>query len=450
MKKKSWFDLMRQPTEEEIAKKAGISLKRYTEVTRELSLVCGTCPLFIVISVNAKKQFSFEFFLISIERMEGGVRGSVVLFSHFDMKTKWKLVSKSSKAKEISDNVICCHHIYNFAYESAPISEAHMMTPNFATTSSGPFTQMLQSTKRKCHTVSANGSLDTYITDNILQFKRDSVFQKQLPCKDDCLQVCKTKQQTSQKPSGNGDVMLFGQILTNTSSNKLQPQPVASLDLTRRNEYSSGVENNLQLSSHGLWDGNKIQTRFPSLPDSDVLEGFSQDDPTKPCKLTAFLGYKAGLSHIVREVEKLGSRGSFPRVVSLCQRLLTALISEEDNNDGLKIESTLRSCNEMVRAQPESHVIDHYQYSNMSMDERILIEIHSFGLYPSRHETRQKIAAVVRQTWDSRGFTRRMIARSHREWLDLIAEASRKELYGTEELQWKSYEIMSKKLNKEF
>nr|GFA16401.1 putative histone acetyltransferases subunit 3 [Tanacetum cinerariifolium] len=28
--------------------------------------------------------------------------------------------------------------------------------------------------------------------------------------------------------------------------------------------------------------------------------------------------------------------------------------------------------------------MDHYQYSNMSMDERILLEIHSLGLYPSR------------------------------------------------------------------
>ncbi|GJV55341.1 hypothetical protein Tco_1456346 [Tanacetum coccineum] len=114
--------------------------------------------------------------------------------------------------------------------------------------------------------------------------------------------------------------------------------------------------------------------------------------------------------------------GSSPRGTSLCQRLLTALISEEDNNDDLKfsvygssfepetnvesdavnrsslqnfeldgsyssgyrIESTLRSCNELVRSQPESHVMDHYQYSNMSMDERILLEIHSLGLYPSR------------------------------------------------------------------
>lgn len=121
---------------------------------------------------------------------------------------------------------------------------------------------------------------------------------------DDSLQMCNERRRSSssdvEKPSGNGDVKLFGQILTNTSSNKLQPQPVlkangsaqesekpngvksynlkfdhhrklASLDLTRRNDYSSGVENNLQMSSHGFWDGNRIQTGFPSLPDSAVL-----------------------------------------------------------------------------------------------------------------------------------------------------------------------------------
>ncbi|ONK71013.1 uncharacterized protein A4U43_C04F3820 [Asparagus officinalis] len=38
------------------------------------------------------------------------------------------------------------------------------------------------------------------------------------------------------------------------------------------------------------------------------LKSFPKDDPTKPCKLTAFLGYKAGMTHIVREVEKPGSK----------------------------------------------------------------------------------------------------------------------------------------------
>ncbi|KAK1563557.1 hypothetical protein Q3G72_029157 [Acer saccharum] len=40
---------------------------------------------------------------------------------------------------------------------------------------------------------------------------------------------------------------------------------------------------------------------WPDLP-------FLPDDPNKPCKLTALLGYKAGMTHIVRDVEKPGSK----------------------------------------------------------------------------------------------------------------------------------------------
>ncbi|KAI3770403.1 hypothetical protein L6452_01535 [Arctium lappa] len=38
------------------------------------------------------------------------------------------------------------------------------------------------------------------------------------------------------------------------------------------------------------------------------VKAFPKDDPAKPCRLTAFLGYKAGMTHIVREVERPGSK----------------------------------------------------------------------------------------------------------------------------------------------
>jgi len=38
------------------------------------------------------------------------------------------------------------------------------------------------------------------------------------------------------------------------------------------------------------------------------VKAFPKDDPSKPIHLTAFLGYKAGMTHIVREVDKLGSK----------------------------------------------------------------------------------------------------------------------------------------------
>lgn len=37
------------------------------------------------------------------------------------------------------------------------------------------------------------------------------------------------------------------------------------------------------------------------------VKSFPKDDPKKPVHLTAFLGYKAGMTHIVREVNRPGS-----------------------------------------------------------------------------------------------------------------------------------------------
>lgn len=37
-------------------------------------------------------------------------------------------------------------------------------------------------------------------------------------------------------------------------------------------------------------------------------KAFPKDDPSKPVHLTAFISYKAGMTHIVRDVDKLGSK----------------------------------------------------------------------------------------------------------------------------------------------
>lgn len=37
------------------------------------------------------------------------------------------------------------------------------------------------------------------------------------------------------------------------------------------------------------------------------VKAFPKDDPTKPVHLTAFMGYKAGMTHIVREADRPGS-----------------------------------------------------------------------------------------------------------------------------------------------
>lgn len=38
-----------------------------------------------------------------------------------------------------------------------------------------------------------------------------------------------------------------------------------------------------------------------------AVKAFPKDDASKPPHLTAFIGYKAGCTHIVRELDKLGS-----------------------------------------------------------------------------------------------------------------------------------------------
>lgn len=38
------------------------------------------------------------------------------------------------------------------------------------------------------------------------------------------------------------------------------------------------------------------------------VKAFPKDDPSKPPHLTAYIGYKAGMTHIVRDVDKPGSK----------------------------------------------------------------------------------------------------------------------------------------------
>merc|ERR1711962_1350878 len=47
-------------------------------------------------------------------------------------------------------------------------------------------------------------------------------------------------------------------------------------------------------------------------------KSFPKGDPSKPVHLTAFLGYKAGMTHIVREVDRPGSKVNKKEVVEGC------------------------------------------------------------------------------------------------------------------------------------
>ncbi|VEN57486.1 unnamed protein product [Callosobruchus maculatus] len=38
------------------------------------------------------------------------------------------------------------------------------------------------------------------------------------------------------------------------------------------------------------------------------VKAFPKDDPSKPVHMTAFIGYKAGMTHVVREADRPGSK----------------------------------------------------------------------------------------------------------------------------------------------
>ncbi|KAF4024698.1 hypothetical protein G4228_016708 [Cervus hanglu yarkandensis] len=69
----------------------------------------------------------------------------------------------------------------------------------------------------------------------------------------------------------------------------------------------------------------RSQARVPGLPASEAqqpaprhrgkVKSFPKDDSSKPVHLTAFLGYKAGMTHIVREVDRPGSKVNKKEVV---------------------------------------------------------------------------------------------------------------------------------------
>ncbi|KAL3839162.1 hypothetical protein ACJIZ3_023753 [Penstemon smallii] len=65
-------------------------------------------------------------------------------------------------------------------------------------------------------------------------------------------------------------------------------------------------------------------------------------------------------------------------------------------------------------------------------------------------ETKIKIGVGVRLGWEKRRKKLKLQETCHYEWENLIAVAARKGLFGEEELQWGSYKILNKKLEKEW
>ncbi|KAK6796085.1 hypothetical protein RDI58_009540 [Solanum bulbocastanum] len=82
-------------------------------------------------------------------------------------------------------------------------------------------------------------------------------------------------------------------------------------------------------------------------------------------------------------------------------------------------------------------------------DPKVKMKLVNLG-HAQSEETRLKIGVAVRMGWERRRGMLRLQETCHYEWQHLIAEASRRGLLGEEELQWDSYEILSKQLEQEW
>ena len=81
-----------------------------------------------------------------------------------------------------------------------------------------------------------------------------------------------------------------------------------------------------------LWQVYFVSTQSDTSFPVFAVKSFPRDDPKKACHLTAFLGYKAGMTHIVREVEKPGSSMSTPfsfLVINWFDHIVQFFISEK-------------------------------------------------------------------------------------------------------------------------
>merc|ERR1712183_289544 len=59
------------------------------------------------------------------------------------------------------------------------------------------------------------------------------------------------------------------------------------------------------------------------------IKSFPKDDPSQPCHVTGFVAFKAGMTHIVREVDRVGSKNHKKEVVEAVTILVRN--AEEDS-----------------------------------------------------------------------------------------------------------------------
>ncbi|XVE88541.1 hypothetical protein DITRI_Ditri19aG0077500 [Diplodiscus trichospermus] len=86
---------------------------------------------------------------------------------------------------------------------------------------------------------------------------------------------------------------------------------------------------------------------------------------------------------------------------------------------------------------------------NENLEMQVKMKLVNLGHAQSK-ETRAKIGIGVRMGWERRREKLMLQETCHFEWMNLIAEASRKGGFGEEELQWNSYKMLDEQLTKEW
>merc|ERR1719443_2776936 len=119
------------------------------------------------------------------------------------------------------------------------------------------------------------------------------------------------------------------------------------------------------------------------------VKAFPKDDASKPVHLTAFLGYKAGMSHIVREANRPGSKVNKKDIVEAVTIIETPPMVAVGLVGYIKTPRGLRALTS-VWAQHLSEECKRRFYKNWYKTKR-----KAFSRYEEKYEENGKMAAEL-------------------------------------------------------
>jgi len=87
---------------------------------------------------------------------------------------------------------------------------------------------------------------------------------------------------------------------------------------------------------YSIWSLHQyLQPKKRTKKHRGKIRSFPKDDPAKPPHLTAFMAYKAGMTHVVREVDRSGSKMHKKEVGAKATRRQGGTMEGRGDRDGL-------------------------------------------------------------------------------------------------------------------